>query len=335
MNVRHSHYIVKKAFLTIPKDIESRMPAGGHLKFQVADKISRCDYNSCEMTLNSKRCFHPRHAFTLIELLVVIAIIAILAAMLLPALARAKAKAKATLCLSNGRQIGIAYVMYAGDNNDATASLEEPVPAGFSYASPNDYWVQGPGTVWWPDLERQYLGNRNVIDCPSVVGTNVAGVLPAGYAGSSAATTGQGHFGIGYNHINLSYSYFWASGARIKLASIKHPSETLAFADAGLATAASASDPNPLHWVETPGDQLLYFLTPDHPNYGSVPYRALNRHLGRCISEFADGHSESVKNDLFGFQYYPGRAPDGSLATGEPILGANGKYDDRWMWDRF
>jgi len=99
-----------------------------------------------------------RHsAFTLIELLVVIAIIAILAAILFPVFAQAKAAAKNTACVSNGRQIGMSVMMYLGDNDDVM-----PIFYAYNSAPPNG----DPGHKGTELLVLPYAKNKDIFKSP-------------------------------------------------------------------------------------------------------------------------------------------------------------------------
>jgi prepilin-type N-terminal cleavage/methylation domain-containing protein/prepilin-type processing-associated H-X9-DG protein len=121
-----------------------------------------------------------KRGFTLIELLVVIAIIAILAAILFPVFARAREKARQSSCLSNTKQLALAWLQYVQDYDEKAA---------YTYTLNQE---GGPLITWWKYLE-PYMKNEQVCTCPSSAGDGY-GSISYGYNGRITNGTSLARF---------------------------------------------------------------------------------------------------------------------------------------------
>ena len=223
-----------------------------------------------------------RAGFTLIELLVVIAIIAILAAMLLPALNRSKLKAQGISCMNNTKQLALAWTMYGGDNNDKTVPVLDNggLIGGASVWATN--WCGGlmsdPSSstniqTLTSGLLYQYINNINSFHCP---GDSSTQFYPVAKGATRIRTYSMSEvFGEGEFLPPASYYTYY------KLNKIIDPSDTWVFID----EAAGSINDAAFAVTMVPASQLTSpFSVPetDHP---------AGYHGGSCGLSFADGHA--------------------------------------------
>jgi prepilin-type N-terminal cleavage/methylation domain-containing protein/prepilin-type processing-associated H-X9-DG protein len=250
-----------------------------------------------------------RAGFTLIELLVVIAIIAILAAMLLPALSKAKGKAQQIACVNNLKQLSLGLMLYLNDSRDifpggATKAPAMPVVEDWIYWNVSDFRIIDPNRA---DLTKApmnaYVGNfnTNLYVCPADKdGPKRAalGLAPVPYMFSytmNSCTYDSGNINHGVASL-YAYNYDTRFGdAQFMAPMISRPSEKIMLVEEhNYVTMANIPMPDDGRWTPTAVDPKLIGL--DHP----APFKKdnsyiSNRHSKRGNISGCDGHAETVK----------------------------------------